>query len=302
MRDDLAAAFAFSLAHPATEEGLIGASGAIAAGMGAFAITHHKANIRIGYLSFIMKLRAGSFWVPAWVAFPAWFVLQRAFALEEGKFTTVGYSAHVGGFVFGLAAAFALRVTGIERRYLIPAGNKGLEWEEDPEFLEAKQLVVARKYSDARRLVRSVLARTPDHAAAREADLEIAVALGDRPAAEPALAAELDRLGRARRFADVHELYALVEQNLPDLPLTDRALAQVIHAAADQKDVDAVERVMRRLVLDHRDSALIPKALWDTAQAQLAAQRTAEGRRTLEELVARYPMDPIADEARRQLG
>ena len=147
-----------------------------------------------------------------------------------------------------------------------------------------------------------MLARTPDHAAAREADLEIAVALGDRAAVEPTLAAELDRLGRARRFADVHELYALVEQHLPDLPLTDRALAQVIHAAADQKDVDAVERVMRRLVIDHRDSALIPKALWDTAQAQLAGQRTAEGRRTLEDLVARYPMDPIADEARRRLG
>jgi len=99
----------------------------------------------------------------------------------------------------------------------------------------------------------------------------------------------------------VHELYGLVEQQLPDLPLSDRALAQVIHAAADQKDIDAVERAMRRLVVEHRDSALIPKALWDTAQAQLAARRSAEGRRTLEDLVARYPMDPIAEQAKRQL-
>ena len=120
-------------------------------------------------------------------------------------------------------------------------------------------------------MIRSVLARTPDHAAAREADLKIAAALGERAVVEPALAGELDRLSRARRFIDVHELYGLVEQHLPDLPLTDRALAQVIHAAADQKDVDAVERAMRRLVVEHRDSALIPKALWDTAQAQLAA-------------------------------
>ena len=60
----LAAVFAFSLAHPNSEQALIGASGAIAAGMGAFAITHHGANIRIGYLSWVMKLRAGSFWVP----------------------------------------------------------------------------------------------------------------------------------------------------------------------------------------------------------------------------------------------
>jgi TolA-binding protein len=59
---------------------------------------------------------------------------------------------------------------------------------------------------------------------------------------------------------------------------------------------------MRRLVMEHRDSALIPKALFETAQAQLAAQRRAEGRRTLEDLIARYPMDPIADQAKRNLS
>lgn len=298
----LAAAFAFSLAHPNSEQALVGASGAIAAGMGAFAITHHGANIRIGYLTFGMRLRVGSFWTPAWVAFPVWFVLQLAFALQEGDFTSVGYSAHVGGFVFGLAAAFALRVTGIERRYLIPAANKGVEWEEDPEYLEANQFLLAGRYTDARRLIRNVLAKTPAHAAAREADLKIAAALGERAVVEPALVGELDRLSRARRFVDIHELYGLVEQRLAELPLTDRALAQVIQAAADQKDVDAVERAMRRLVVDHRDSALVPKALWDTAQAQLAARRSAQGRRTLEDLIARYPMDPIADEAKRHLA
>ena len=229
-----------------------------------------------------------------------WFVVQLLFALQEGEFTQVGYSAHVGGFVFGLAAAAGLRVTGIERRYLIPAANKGLEWKRF-RVPRGEQLRLAGRYTDARRLIRSVLARTPDHAAAREADLKIAAALGERAVVEPALAGELDRLSRARRFIDVHELYGLVEQQLPDLPLSDRALAQVIHAAADQKDIDAVERAMRRLVVEHRDSALIPKALWDTAQAQLAARRSAEGRRTLEDLVARYPMDPIAEQAKRQL-
>ena len=143
----------------------------------------------------------------------------------------------------------------------------------------------------------SSISRTSGRIRSREPD-----AVAEQPLVEPTLAAALDRLARARRFADVHELYTLVEQRLPDVPLTDRALAQVIHAAADQKDVDAVERVMRRLVIEHRDSAVIPKALWETAQAQLAAQRTAEGRRTLEDLVARYPMDPIAEEAKRQLA
>ena len=100
----LVAAYAFALAHPNPTQPLIGASGAIAAGMGAFAITHHGANIRIGYLRSACRWRAGQFWVPAWVAFPVWFAVQLAFALTGGDFTQVGYSAHVGGFVFGLAA------------------------------------------------------------------------------------------------------------------------------------------------------------------------------------------------------
>jgi membrane associated rhomboid family serine protease len=298
----IAAVGAFSFAHPGSEQLLVGASGAIAAGMGAFAVTHHGASIRIGYLSFGLRMRAGTFWTPAWVAFPTWFLLQLAFALQEGDFTHVGYSAHVGGFAFGALAAGILRLTGIEKRYLIPAGNKGVEWEEDPEFLEANQLVIAGRYAEARPHVRAVLGRKADHAGARELEIKIAAGLGERMVVEPALAPELDRLSRARRFIDVHELYALVEKRMPDLPLSDRALAQVIHAAADQRDVETVERAMRRLVVEHRDSALIPKALFQTAQAQLAAQRRAESRRTLEDLIARYPMDPIAEQAKRNLS
>lgn len=297
----IVAAYAFAHAHPNSSEPLVGASGAIAAGMGAFAVTHYGASIRIGYVAFGMRWRVGAFWVPAWVAFPAWFVLQLAFALQEGDFTPIGYSAHVGGFAFGLGAAALLRFTGLEKRYLIPRGNRGVEWTEDPAYLDAVEQLRGGRYPEARKLVREVLANNPEHAGAREAELKIAAALGERTTVEPALVAELDRLSRARRFADVHELSTLVERGCADVPLTDRALAQVIHAAADQQDVDLVERAMRRLVKEHRDSPLIPKALYETAGAQRTAGRTAEANRTLEDLVARYPMDPIAEQAKREL-
>ena len=92
--------------------------------------------------------------------------------------------------------------------------------------------------------------------------------LGDRTILDASLAAEIDRLSRDRRFADVHELYTHAEQHA--VPLTDRALAHALKAAAEQRDVDCVERTMRRLVVEHRDSPLLPKALYDTAQAQAA--------------------------------
>lgn len=298
----IVAAYAFAQVHGHSPQPLVGASGAIAAGMGAFAITHYNASIRIGYLTFGMRFRAGSFWVPAWVAFPAWFLVQLALAIQEGDFTAVGYSAHVGGFAFGLGAAALLRFSGLEARHLIPRGNRGVEWTEDPRYLEAVELIRANRHADARRLLDEVLAGNPEHAGAREASLKVAAALGERATLETALAPELDRLSRARRFADVHELYTLVERGGAAVPLADRALAQVIHAAADQQDVELAERAMRRLVVEHRSSPLIPKALYETAQAQRAARRTADAERTLRDLVERYPMDPVAEQAKRELA
>ena len=298
----VASVAAYSLAHPSSPMGLVGASGAIAAGMGAFAVTHYHAEIRMAYFIASTRVRSGTFWVRALYALPIWFGLQLWLASREDDITPVAYTAHVGGFLFGAAVAAALRLSGVEAKHLIPAANKGLEWEEDPEFLEAHQLIAAQRHRDALPLLRSVLAKNPQHAPARAASVRVAAALGDRATLEPALAGEIDRLARDRRHADVHELYALAEQGGADVPLSDRALAQVIHAAAEQRDVDLVERAMRRLVIEHRDSPVIPKALYQTAQAQAAAGRKDAAQRTLNDLVARYPMDPVTELARRNLA
>jgi membrane associated rhomboid family serine protease len=302
----LAGAFAsvaaYSFHHTVTPMGLVGASGAIAAAMGAFAVTHAHSSIRIAYLIWVMRIRSGTFWVRALYALPIWFMLQLWLAFRESDTTPVAYSAHVGGFVFGALVAGALKLSGLEGQYLIPAGNKGLDWEEDREFLEANQLIIAKRFADARPLLLNVLVRKPDHAAAREASIRLAAALGDRAALEPVLAGELERLSRDRRYADVHELFVLTDQALPGFPLPDRALAHVIRAACEHKDIACVEHAMRRLVKEHRDSPLIPKALYETAQAQAAAGMSDSARQTLRDLVTRYPMDPVADLAKRNLA
>lgn len=298
----VASVSAYALYHPMTPMGLVGASGAIAAGMGAFAVTHYHASIRILYFIASTRIRTGTFWVKALYALPVWFLLQLWLASRESDITPVAYSAHVGGFLFGAAVAAALRTSGVEANYLIPAAEKGMEWREDPEFLEANQLIIAQRHREAKPLLDRVLARNPEHALAREASLRVAAALGDRATLEPALAAEIDRLSRDRRHAEVHELFVNTENSVDGFPLSDRTLAQVIHAACEQKDIDVVEHAMRRLVVEHRDSPLIPKALYETAQAQAAAGFKDSAQKTLSDLVARYPMDPIAELARRETG
>jgi membrane associated rhomboid family serine protease len=297
----IASVAAYSFMHPGSLLGVVGASGAVAAGMGAFAVTHRDASIRIGYFIASTRIRSGTFWIRALYALPIWFVLQLWLASRESSVTPVAYSAHVGGFLFGAAVAAALRYSGLEAKYLLPHGSKDLEWEEDPEFLEAHQLIAAQRHRDAQPLIQRVLAKKPDHAGAREATVRIAAALGDRATLNATLATEIDRLARARRHADIHELFVHTEASLPDFPLPDRALAQVIHAACEQRDIDAVEHAMRRLVALHRDSPLIPKALYETAQAQAAAGFKDSAQQTLRDLIARYPMDPVADLAKRNV-
>jgi membrane associated rhomboid family serine protease len=88
----------------------LGASGAIAAVLGAFFILYPTARIRTLVLIFIVK-------IPAWVYLGAWFLYQ----LVEGNFGLASASAngggvaffsHVGGFVFGALLTLKLLNTG----------------------------------------------------------------------------------------------------------------------------------------------------------------------------------------------
>ncbi len=88
----------------------LGASGAIAAVLGAFFVLYPTARIRTLVLIFIVK-------IPAWVYLGAWFLYQ----LVEGNFGLASASAngggvaffsHVGGFVFGALLTLKLLNTG----------------------------------------------------------------------------------------------------------------------------------------------------------------------------------------------
>ena len=85
---------------------LIGASGAISGVMGAYAVFFPRAKIKIWYWVFFFFM--GVAYVSAKWAVGLWFleqVLLRAVLGSRG----VSYDAHIGGIVFGVAAALVLR-------------------------------------------------------------------------------------------------------------------------------------------------------------------------------------------------
>lgn len=84
----------------------LGASGAIAAVLGAFFVLYPEARVRTLVLWFIVPIRA-------WFFLGAWFVYQlfeAHFALvSPSESGGVAFFAHVGGFVFGFVVTLVLR-------------------------------------------------------------------------------------------------------------------------------------------------------------------------------------------------
>ncbi len=99
----LAATAAQIVASPGSTVPNLGASGAIAAVMGAFLVTYPRDRIR-SLLFFVIFFRVT--YIPAALLIGVWFLLQfvnlGAVAQQTGG---VAYAAHVGGFVFGAVAA-----------------------------------------------------------------------------------------------------------------------------------------------------------------------------------------------------
>ena len=103
----LVAALAHVAVQPASTIPVVGASGAIAAVMGAYLVWFPDAPVRALVVVFIMDIRAR--WLLA-----GWFVLQ----FFTGDDAGVAWVAHVGGFVFGVVVGLLVRRSAAARRLL----------------------------------------------------------------------------------------------------------------------------------------------------------------------------------------
>ncbi len=103
----------------------LGASGAVAALMGAFLVRFPRVRIRMAWFWGIF--RVSRFSAEAYWLLPVWFLMELFSGALFGASSGVAHMAHVGGFVFGAAAALAIRQSGLEH-----AINKAIEQQIDP--------------------------------------------------------------------------------------------------------------------------------------------------------------------------
>ena len=117
----VAATFAQLALDPTSTVPLLGASGAIAAVMGAYIIWFPRARI-LTWFAFLLIVVIE---IPAWIVLGFWFVSQ--FFTQEGS--GIAWMAHVGGFVFGALFALAVRNTMWWKRRAAPSLHYGFGYQ-----------------------------------------------------------------------------------------------------------------------------------------------------------------------------
>ncbi|MDP8254414.1 MAG: rhomboid family intramembrane serine protease [Candidatus Alcyoniella australis] len=296
----------YAVFHWGAQTPLVGASGAISSLLG-MALVRFP-NIRIRFYFTFMFVFWWPFEVRAWIMLPLWLALQVTFALlAEGQGAGVAFSAHIGGFLFGVAAALAIKRLGLEDR-LTPEEVKDADNWYQPLFKPDERLILVEDLLNVNRVA--------------EASREIAAYLSENPHTPEALGLHtrvlLDQgrdgaaLQQARRTISGLLLAENPDGALgflrklrdggydPDLgPLPYFKLASQLKARTDYHH--AVEYYLESVRVAP-GSSLAAKAL--LAAAGICKDKLRDGPRAkkfYDELLRKHPSSPQADAVRSML-
>jgi membrane associated rhomboid family serine protease len=133
-----AASWTYASKHPDGDIPLVGASGAIAAVMGAYLVRFFRSKVEFLFIPIIFRPHLFfRFFLPAFVVLPLWFIEQWLEMQSESAGGGVAFSAHVGGFVFGAVIAVIVKAVGFEEKFVDPTVEKETTWSMDPRTLAA---------------------------------------------------------------------------------------------------------------------------------------------------------------------
>lgn len=152
---------------PGSTVPMLGASGAVAALMGAFMVRFPNTKIEVAVilgLRSLSNLALGKgirFKAPSFVLLPMWLLMEILSGAIFGQYSGVAHWAHVGGFVFGAVVALGLRYSGLEHK-----ANAAIEakvtWTADPGIVQATEHMEHGKLDEAIASLNSYLATKPD--------------------------------------------------------------------------------------------------------------------------------------------
>ncbi|HEY3329973.1 MAG TPA: rhomboid family intramembrane serine protease [Capsulimonadaceae bacterium] len=265
---------------------LIGASGAIAAVLGVYAVRFYRSNIRIYWVPFALLAKGNGIWeAPALVGLALWLaqnIIGAVSSLVDPGHASIAYWAHIGGFVFGVAIAQVGDMLGEgKKEYLMHEARTSNAKGDDKGASEAMtkyRMALQRKPDDleARRMLAGFAERYPDKASPMRAQL------ADEYGALIAYCFSHFHAAQGMFWIEQTRILAL-HPTLP--PKTFVALARHLIVRGSP---DAAARVYSRLIADFPDSHEAKTARLELAELQLnTLGRPGEATSVLREFVKR---------------
>jgi membrane associated rhomboid family serine protease len=149
----------------------LGASGAVAALMGAFLVRFPKTKIEVALVLGLrsisnlalgkgIRFKARSYWL-----LPMWLLVEILSGSIFGSYSGVAHWAHVGGFVFGAVAALGLKYSGLEHKANAAIEDK-VTWTADAGIVQATEQMEHGKLDEAIATLQGYVATKPDSAEA----------------------------------------------------------------------------------------------------------------------------------------
>jgi membrane associated rhomboid family serine protease/Flp pilus assembly protein TadD len=277
------AALAHASLQPDSTAHLVGASGAIAALMGVFCVRCWNTNVRFFYWFFVAFM--GTFTAPAWIMLLLWLTRELFSAFVYADSSSVAFWAHIGGFGFGAAVAFAMKLSRLEERVIAPAIDRKTNLvAKHPRFVTALEHFDRGDYGAAVRELKIAVEDESD-------DPDLHQWLGR---SYQALGRPLDAAGSLRRELALHlkrrELELAAQSYLelvaaaPDFALTARELAAVASALMASGYEPEAAALFQKLLSDESDPLLRLRAGLALASYHHQQGRTRQGLSVLEEL------------------
>jgi membrane associated rhomboid family serine protease len=148
---------------------LVGASGAVAATLGAFLFRLPKTKIKLfcvpSLIRRVMGKQAITVMVPGYIYLVAYFIAQVVdwyFDKQAGNISGVAYSVHIAGFIFGACFAVMMKVTRIEELYLNPLIESKISFSAAPAITQALEALDGGDALTSERKLMAHLVKNPD--------------------------------------------------------------------------------------------------------------------------------------------
>lgn len=279
----LAAAGLFCLVYPSSTIPLVGASGAIAALMGAYTVLYGIKRVTV---FFSLGVYFDTVTVPAIVLLPAWLV-NECYQLFFSGASHVAYVAHIGGLAGGaLLAVFGERLAGVDRDSFEAAPEDKV----GPLMDRALEHMGNLEMNQAEELFEEVLTMSPDNSEALTHLFNIHKL---KPASENFHGTAKRLLGVLIRDAanpekalGVYKTYVAVAGR-PKLSIP--LYLQMAGVMAASGDVEAAEKIVMAVFKRKPDAPSLPATLVKLAEAFRKEGRTNRWRRCRQLICRHFP-------------